>query len=95
MYRIDPTAQSHQKFSSSIQVPALHELLSDDEIHMICRQLGHTWRKRIFTPAVTIRSMVYRRLHPDKSIQATLADLAAADDDIDRLPADASWCEAR
>jgi len=39
--------------------------------------------------------MVYRGLHPDQSIRATLADLAAGDDRLEQPPADASWCEAR
>ena len=95
MYRIDRSAELHQEFSRSVQLPAMQALLTDEEIHAICCQLGHTWRNRILTPAATVRSMVYRRLHPDKSIQATLADLVAGDDHIDRTPADTSWCEAR
>jgi hypothetical protein len=39
--------------------------------------------------------MVYRGLHPDKSIRAALADLAAGDDGLAHPPSDASWCEAR
>lgn len=95
MYRIDPSPRSHQQFSRSVQMVALQELLTDEEIDIICHQLGHRWRERIFTPAVTVLSMVYRRLHPDKSIRATLADMAAGDDRIERTPADTSWCEAR
>jgi hypothetical protein len=74
---------------------ALHELLGDDEIELVCRHLGYTWRKRIFTPAVTVRSMVHRALNPDKSIRAVLTDLAVADDRLQQKPAEASWCEAR
>lgn len=95
MYRIDPSTESHQEFSPSVQMAALHELLTDEEIETICRQLGHTWRDRIFSPAVTVRSLVYRRLHPDKSIRAVLADMTAGDDQLTDVPADASWCEAR
>ncbi|MCX5685326.1 MAG: IS4 family transposase [Planctomycetota bacterium] len=74
---------------------ALNEYLSDTEIETLCRRLGHRWRKRALGPGVTVRSMVYRGLYPDRSIRATLADLASGDDRIDRPPADASWCEAR
>ena len=95
MYGIDPAGKSHDQFSRGIQIAALGELLTDDQINVICRQLGHTWRERTFPPGVTVRSMVYRRLHPDKSIRAMLADLAAGTDRIERIPADTSWCEAR
>ena len=95
MYRIDKPAGSHPGFPHGIQVAALSELLGDKEIELVCRHLGHTWRDRIFTPGVTVRSMVHRALNPDKSIRAVLTDLAVADDRIRRTPADASWCEAR
>lgn len=95
MYNIDKPAKTHQQFKQGIQLAALAELLADKEINLICQQLGHTWRNRILTPTVTVRSMVHRALNPDKSIRATLADLAAADHRLDRIPADASWCQAR
>ena len=95
MYRIDTSAQLHQSFCRPVQVAALADLLADEEIETLCRQLGHSWRDRIFTPAVTVRSMVYRRLHPDKSIRAVLADMVAGDNRIERTPATTSWCEAR
>jgi len=95
MYAIDSRQKTHQEFSSSLQVAALAQLLSDDEIETICRRLGHHWRDRVFTPGVTVRSLVYRRLHPDKSILASLADLASGQEWLAGLPADTSWCEAR
>ncbi|MCK4624250.1 MAG: IS4 family transposase [Phycisphaerae bacterium] len=95
MYSIDTSTKLHQSFSRPVQVSALADFLADEEIDIICRQLGHSWRGRIFTPAVTVRSMVYRRLHPDKSIRAVLADMVAGDDRIERTPATTSWCEAR
>ncbi len=75
MHRIDKSAGSHPDSSQGIQVAVLQELLGDQEIELICRRLGHTWRDRIFTPGVTVRSMVHRALHPDKSIRAVLTDL--------------------
>jgi len=95
MHRIDKSASSHPGFSQGLQVAALQDLLSDDEIEAICHHLGHTWRDRIFTPAVTVRSMVHRALNPDKSIRAVLTDLTVTDDRLEQTPADASWCEAR
>ena len=58
MYGIDTCSQLHQPFCRSVQVAALGDLLGDEEIDTICRQLGHSWRDRIFTPAVIVRSMV-------------------------------------
>lgn len=95
MHRIDTSASSHSDSSQHIQVAALQDLLSDHEIELICRHLGHTWRNRIFTPGVTVRSMVHRALNPDKSIRAVLTDLTVVDDRLTQTPAAASWCEAR
>jgi hypothetical protein len=95
MKRIGSHPRWHQDFSRPKQVAALSDLLSDAEIETLCRQLGHTWRRRVFPPAITIRSMVYRRLHPDKSILAALADMTAGDEHIPQTPADSSWCQAR
>ncbi len=94
MRPIDKPAGSHLGFSDGIQIAAL-QLLSDNEIELVCRRLGHRWRDRIFTPAVTVRSMVHRALNPDKSIRAVLTDLTVADGRLKHTPADASWCEAR
>jgi len=90
-YSIDECAGCHEQF----QVAALRELLSDEEIETICRQLGHTWRDRVLPPGVTVRSMVYRGLHSDKSIETILMDMAAADAMLGRAPAASSWCQAR
>jgi len=95
MDRIDKSLGSRPGFPHGVQVAALQELLSDQEVDLICHHLGHTWRDRIFTPAVTVRSMVHRALNPDKSIRAVLTDLAVADERLKQTPADASWCEAR
>ena len=95
MHRIDKSAGSHPGSSQGIQVAALQDLLSDHEIELVCRHLGDTWRDRIFTPVVTVRSMVHRALNPNKSIRAVLTDLAVVDDRLKQTPADASWCEAR
>jgi putative transposase len=93
MYPIDPPAVCPQSFSTPVQLAALQEFLSDDEIETICRHLGHTWRRRVMPPGVTVRSMVYRSLHPDRSIQAAVADLAAGLPEA--APTAAAWCQAR
>lgn len=73
---------------------AVQEFLSDAEIETICRQLGHTWRRRRLPPGVTVRSMVYRSLNPDRSIQAAVTDLAAVAQ-AETPPTPAAWCQAR
>ena len=94
MYIIDKSTGDQQTFSQRIPFAALRELLTDGEIETICRQLGHTWRARRLPPAITVRSMVYRSLHRNRSIKTLLTDMAAAD--IRRqAPTDAAWCQAR
>ena len=95
MYAIDASPRTHHEFSPGVQMAALEQWLCDVEIEAVCHELGHRWRERIFPPAVTVRSMVYRRLHPNKSIRAMLADLAAGNEQLPQTPADTSWCEAR
>lgn len=95
MYRIDKDEASRQAFSRPLQLAALRQQLTDAEIETVCHQLGHRWRERIFTPGVTVRSLVYRSLHPDKTIHMVLADMAAADDARETQPSDSAWCQAR
>lgn len=95
MIGIDARVESRQKKSPILQLAALSDLLKDDEIETICRELGHQWRERCLPPGVTVRSMIYRGLHPDRSIKATLADMAASSPGMMETPSDASWCEAR
>lgn len=91
----DTTTLRVQAFSRpTIDVAALDDHLNDEEIETICLQLGHQWRERVFPPAVTVRSIVYRGLYPDKSIDAVLADMAATAPWADP-PTDAAWCQAR
>ena len=95
MYAIDCPQKSHQEFRRSVQLAALEKLLSDEEIEMVCAQLGHRWRDRLLPPTATVRSMVYRSLHPDRSIAAVLADLAAIGGVPGAAPTDSAWCQAR
>lgn len=93
MYRC--TESARVPVGRSVQLAAVEELLTDEEVEAVCRPLGHQWRVRVFPPGVTVRSMVYRGLHADKSIRAVLTDLVAADARLDAAPSDAAWCRAR
>jgi len=64
------------------------------EVEAVCRDLGYTWRNRQLPPGPTVRSMVYRGLHPDHSIAAVLADLAALLGPDGSAPSDSAWCQA-
>lgn len=95
MYRIDNSPESQQRFRASIQLAALRERLTDQEIHSIATELGHTWRTRQLPPAVMVRSMVYRSLHPDRSITAVVGDLVASGVCSAVTLTDSAWCQAR
>jgi hypothetical protein len=95
MYRIDHSPASYQRNCRSLQLAALDALLPNREIEAICRDLGHEFRRRELPPGVTVRSMVYRGLHPDHSIPAMLADLAALLGPDQSVPTDSAWCQAR
>jgi hypothetical protein len=71
-------------------------LLSDDEIVQICRGLGHRWRRRLFTPPVTVRSLLYRALHPDKSILNAVEELVGCESLLEHSSVTpGAWCQAR
>jgi len=94
MYAAAPMSRVQVFSRPTIDLAALDDHLSDEEIAAVCTHLGHGWRCRVFTPAVTVRSIVYRGLYPDKSIDALLADMAASAPWAD-APTDAAWCQAR
>jgi hypothetical protein len=95
MYRIVVSHRSPRQIRKSLQLGCLAKLLTDAEIGGICRELGHRWRDRKLPPGTTVRSMVYRGLHPDHSIAGMLADLSAGMESDDPAPTDAAWCQAR
>jgi len=95
MYRIVSSPRSPRVFRKSLQLAALEDLLPDHEIEAVCRDAGHTWRRRQLPPGPTVRSMVYRGLHPDHSIAAVLADLGALLGPQTPTPTDSAWCQAR
>jgi hypothetical protein len=95
MHPIDSPSGFQQEFSRSIQLSALGEYLRDDEIGTICTQFKHRWRERLFTPALTVRSLVYRGLSRDRSIANVLADLAASDPRFADEGTESAWCQAR
>lgn len=94
MYSIDKSTEDQQTFSQRIPFAALAEVLTDEEIETICRQLGHLWRERRLPPAIMVRSMLYRSLHRNQAIKTLLADMAAANIQ-QKAPTDAGWCQAR
>lgn len=95
MNSIDFPFSEHEPVSCNVSLAALADYLNDDEIETICRQLGHSFRHRLLPPGTLVRSIVYRSLHPDKSILSTLADLIAHDNTIPLTLSDSAWCQAR
>jgi hypothetical protein len=95
MYSIVASPVSCRPFHKSLQLAALHNLLPDAEIEAICLDIGHAWRNRQLPPGPTVRSMVYRGLHPDHSIAAILADLAALLGPDAPAPTDSAWLSGR
>lgn len=94
MHNIDKLKKCKHLISQSISFATIQDLITDEEIQTICRQLGHKWRQRLLPPPTMIRSMVYRSLHRNKSIKTLLTDIAAADIES-KVPTDAAWCRAR
>ena len=94
MYAIVNAPDLHQHFRRSVQLAAVQTVLPDREVHKVCRDLGYAWRNRMLPPACLVRSMVYRGLHPDRSIAAVLADLASLAG-VDGAASDSAWCQAR
>ena len=94
MHNIDRLTKSHQATSKPISFATIQDLITDTEIQTVYRQLEHTWRQRLLPPPTMVRSMVYRSIHRNRSIKTLLADIAAANIQI-QTPTDAAWCRAR
>jgi len=94
MHNIDKLTKSHQAISKTISFAAIRDLITDTEIQTVYRQLGYTWRQRLLPPPTMVRSMIYRSIHRNRSIKTLLADIAAANIQI-QTPTDAAWCRAR
>lgn len=94
MHNIGKLTKSHQVISKTISFAAIRDLITDAEVQAVYRQLGYTWRQRLLPPPTTIRSMVYRSLHRNRSIKTLLTDIAAADIN-NRIPTESAWCQAR
>jgi hypothetical protein len=92
---IGPNPRAAEEIRSHLTPRNLEPLLADAEIETICRQFGRTWRRRLFTPAVTVRAMIHRGLHPDKSIAAVLTELAATLRGTLVAPTPSAFCQAR
>jgi hypothetical protein len=94
MYNIDMSAKHHHVISRSVPFATIQNLITDIEIQTICQKLGHRWRERLLPPAITVRSMVYRSLHRNRSIKTLLTEIAASNSQF-QTPTDAAWCQAR
>ncbi len=94
MYDSTPSTVVHALAHPTLDLATLETHLTDDEIETVSLEWGHFWRERIFTPPVTVRSIVYRGLYPDKAIEAVLAEMAASAP-CAGPPTDTAWCKAR
>jgi hypothetical protein len=95
MYRIVHSPKTHQRIRRSLQLASLDVLLPDREVEALCRRHGHRWRNRKLPPGPTLRSLVFRGLHPDHSIAGMLAHLAGQWEAGTSVPTDSAWCQAR
>ena len=50
---------------------AIQQLLPADMIRQACTDVGHTWRERVLSPAVTVLHMVLAALWPEESFNAS------------------------
>jgi putative transposase len=50
---------------------AIQQLLPEAMIRQACTEVGHTWRERILSPAVTVLHMVLAALWPEESFNAS------------------------
>jgi hypothetical protein len=49
---------------------AIQNLLPEGKIRQLCTEVGHTWRERVLSPAVTVLHMVLAALWPEESFNA-------------------------
>ncbi len=92
---IGQTTPGSPTFRRALPLAALDPYLSNVDIETVCRQLGHTFRRRDFTPGVTVRALTYRGLSPDRAIPTVLAELdTTRDPDAAPLTAPA-FCQAQ
>lgn len=78
----------------NVQVSAFAPLLRDQDIVQACRQLGHVWRDSPFPPPASVRSLLFRTLHPDQSILNTVEHLVAQNA-LKRAISPSAWSQAR
>ena len=81
-------AASLQGALGRLRRDGFEHLLPSDRFEQLCCQTGHTWRRRLFTPALTLRLFLLQVLHGNIAINALrqLAGLSFAA---------ASYCQAR
>ena len=93
---IGKNSLTFQRKCKTSALSALDNVLLDEEILMLCALLEHEWRDSPLTPAVLVRSLVYRSLHPDKAIRQVVEELIANKllKGAEEFSASA-WCQAR
>jgi hypothetical protein len=71
-----PAFVSRRQFRSESLVP-FAEHLPESGVHALCRSLGHGFRQRLFSPAVTLWTFLGQVLDPDHSCRQAVARLLA------------------
>lgn len=72
--RIGMDASGSSDVSSKLQqvtFNSIREVLPDSAIEQACRQAGHTYRRRVLTPVVTILHMILAAIWPEESLEAS------------------------
>ena len=93
---IDKHQELFQKKCRNNSLAEFDGILSNEEIYELCDTLSHDWRESPLTPAVVVRSLVYRSLHPDKAIRQVV-ETVIANGFLNKAKeiSDSGWCQAR
>jgi hypothetical protein len=92
-----PVAQLRRQLIAQPGLP-FAEHFPAERVHHLCRQLGHAFRDRIFTPAVTLWTFLSQLLDADPSCRQAVARLLAFRTAQGRRPCSADtggYCKAR
>ena len=71
-----PVAATQRQLLAQREFPFADHLPAE-KIHDVCRVLGHTFRERIYTPAVTLWTFLSQVFDPDHSCRQAVARLLA------------------
>jgi hypothetical protein len=73
---VRPAFVAHRQLRSESGLP-FAEHLPESSVHALCRSIGHGFRERIFSPAVTLWTFLSQVLDPDHSCRQAVARLLA------------------